>query len=362
MGAFLISTLYLTQNLLLSRVAFSANGSEGSLRPNMVLFDIQNEQKNGVLQLVKQHNLPVIQSVPVVTMRLADINGRTVESIRQDTASKIPESALTREYRVTYRDSLIDSEKLMTGKAPSLQDGIPHISVEKDYFTRLKLKLGDTLTFNVQGAPIQTIVSGTRQIDWNRVQTNFLVLFPGGVLEQAPQFHVLMTRVADTKQSAAFQRDLVRLYPNVSAIDLGLILKTVDELLDKVSFVIRFMALFCIFTGLLVLGSSVVISRYQRIRESVLLRTLGASRRQILNITAIEYLFLGVLAALSGILLSVFGSWALAYFVFESPFRPDVVPLLLIILIISVLTTIIGLLNSRDVVVRPPLEVLRAEG
>ncbi len=362
LGAFLISTLYLTQNLLLSRVAFSANGSEGTVRPNMVLFDIQNEQKNGVLQLVKQHNLPVVQSVPVVTMRLADINGRSVEAIRQDTASKIPESALTREYRVTYRDSLIDSEKLMTGKGPFLQDGVPHISVEKDYFARLKLKLGDTLTFNVQGAPIQTIVSGTRQIDWNRVQTNFLVLFPAGVLEQAPQFHVLMTRVADTKQSAAFQRDLVRLYPNVSAIDLGLILKTVDEILDKISFVIRFMALFCIFTGLLVLGSSVVISRYQRIKESVLLRTLGASRRQILNITAIEYLFLGVLAALSGILLSVFGTWALAYFVFESPFRPDLLPLLLIILVISVLTTLIGLLNSRDVVVRPPLEVLRAEG
>lgn len=358
LGAFLITTLYLTQGLLLGRVAFSASGNQ----PNMVLFDIQNEQKAGVEQLVGQHKLPIVQSVPIVTMRLAEINGRSVEAIRQDTSAKIPEWALTREYRVTYRDTLISSEKLDEGKAPFQQDGTPHISVDKDYLKRLKLKMGDTLTFNVQGAMIPTIVGGTREIDWNRVQTNFLVVFPRGVLEQAPQFHVLMTRVPNTQASAAFQRDLVMHFPNVSAIDLGLILKTVDEILDKVAFVIRFMALFSIITGLLVLGSSVVISRYQRIQESVLLRTLGASRRQILRITAIEYLLLGILAALSGIILSLFGTWGLAYFVFKAPFTPNFLPLLVIVGIVTLLTMLIGLFNSREVVVRPPLEVLRGEG
>ncbi len=357
LGAFLIGTLYQVQTLLLSRVQLSASGQQ----PNMVLFDIQNEQQTGVQNLLASQKLPILQQVPVVTMRLASINGRSVEAIRRDTTAKIPAWALGREYRVTYRDSLISSEKLKSGTPPRLVNGIPYISVDGDYFGRVKLKLGDTLTFNVQGAPMQTIVGGTREVDWNRVQTNFLVVFPAGVLEQAPQIHVIMTHVNDNRQSATFQRALVTQYPNVSAIDLGLILKTLDDILAKISFVIRFMALFSIITGLLVLAASVIISRYQRIRESVLLRTLGASRNQILQITFIEYALLGLLAALAGIVLALVATYALAVLVFEAPFAPALGPLLAIGGIVTLLTAIIGVFNSRDVLVRPPLEVLRAE-
>ena len=362
LGAFLIATLTLTQNLLLDRIAFSGDGSSAGKRPNMVLFDIQNEQRAGVRALVDQYKFPIVQQVPVVTMRLASINGRGVEAIQADTTAKIPEWALTREYRVTYRDSLIDSEKMAAGIVQKNQNGIPTITLETDYLGRMKLKLGDTLTFNVQGALIPTIVGGTREVDWNRVQSNFLVVFPNGILEQAPQFAVLMTRVANSRQSAAFQRDLVARFPNVSAIDLGLILSTVDDILNKVSFVIQFMALFSILTGLLVLASSVIISRYQRMQESVLLRTLGASRAQILRIQAIEYFMLGLLAALSGVIMALAATWALAYFVFETPYRPNLWPVLAVMGVVTTLTLLIGLLNSRAVLVRPPLEVLRAEG
>lgn len=358
LGTFLIATLYLTQTLLLGRVQLSSSGNQ----PNMVLFDIQNEQHAGVKALVQKHKLSVLQDVPVVTMRLAEINGRTAEEIQADTASKVPEWALTREYRVTYRDSLIDSETLTTGKPQFLDGETPHISIEEGYFRNLKIKLGDTLTFNVQGALLPTVVDGTRKVDWNRVQTNFLVVFPRGVLEQAPQFHVVMTRVPSTPVSAALQRDLVNEFPNVSAIDLGLILKTLDDILAKISFVIQFMALFSIVTGLLVLGSSVVISKYQRVRESVLLRTLGANRRQILRITLVEYLLLGLLAAGTGIGLSLGSTYALARFVFQIAYVPNFVPLLVVAAVVALATVLIGLFNSREVLVRPPLEVLRAEG
>lgn len=357
LGAFLIATLYLTQGLLLGRVELSGSGKQ----PNMVLFDIQNEQLAGVKSLVKAQKLPILQEVPVVTMRLTDINGKTDETVRKDTTRKPPKWAFTREYRVTYRDSLISSEKLASSKAPYQSEGASYISIEKGFFDRMHLKLGDTLNFNVQGAPIQTIVGGTREVEWNRVQTNFVVVFPTGVLEQAPQFHVLMTRVPDNQTSAVLQRGLVSRFPNVSAIDLGLILKTIDEILAQISFVIQFMALFSILTGLLVLASSVVISKFQRLRESVLLRTLGASRNQILGITFLEYSMLGFVAALSGILLSIAGTWGLARFVFEVPYRPDTLPLLVITLVVTGLTILIGVFNSRDVLVKPPLEVLRAE-
>ena len=357
LGAFLIATLTLMQGLLLNQVELSASGNQ----PNMVLFDIQNEQLAGVRTLVQQQKLPILEQVPVVTMRLTEINGRSMAAIKKDTTLKIPDWAMTREYRVTYRDTLIGSEKLTAGKAPYMANGLSYISIEQAYLDRLHLKLGDTLTFNVQGAPIQTVVGGTREIEWNRVQPNFLVIFPSGVLEQAPQFHVLMTRVADNQASAVLQRALVADFPNVSAIDLGLILKTIDEILGQISFVIRFMALFSILTGLLVLASSVVISKFQRLRESVLLRTLGASRNQILRITALEYGLLGLLSALSGILLSLIGTWALAYYVFEVPYRPDAIPLLIVAGVVTGLTVLIGVFNSRDVLNRPPLEVLRSE-
>ncbi len=359
LGTFLIATLYLTQTQLLGQVSLSGSGNQ----PNMVLFDIQPAQKAAVDQLVKKYRFPIIQQVPVVTMRLAEINGKTVEAIQKDTAANIPEWALTREYRVTYRDSVIVSEKIVSGqlpKATSAEDTI-FVSLEEPFAKRLKLKLGDVLTFNVQGAIMQTVVGSTREVDWNRVQTNFLVVFPTGVLEQAPQFNVLVTRTPDTRTAAKFQQELVTQFPNVSAIDLGLILKTLDEILGKISFVIRFMALFSILTGLLVLTSSVIISKYQRIQESVLLRTIGANRRQILLITSVEYLFLGLLAALSGIVMSLVSTWALAKFVFETPFAPVYAPLGIVALSVAVLTILIGIFNSREVLTRPPLEVLRAE-
>ncbi|MDJ1491924.1 FtsX-like permease family protein [Cytophagaceae bacterium DM2B3-1] len=359
LGTFLIATLNLTQTQLLNQVSFTGSGNQ----PNMVLFDIQPGQKAGVNALVKKYNFPVIQQVPVVTMRLAEIKGKSIESIQKDTSANIPEWALNREYRVTYRDTVIGSEKIASGKlrkVASPTDTI-FVSLEEPFAKRLKLKLGDELTFNVQGAIMRTRVGSTREVDWNRVQTNFLVVFPSGVLEQAPQFNVLVTRTPDTHIAARFQQELVTQYPNVSAIDLGLILKTLDEILAKISFVIRFMALFSILTGLLVLASSVIISKYQRIQESVLLRTIGANRRQILLITSIEYLFLGLLAALAGIIMSTASTWALAKFVFETPFVPVYMPLAIVALSVAILTVLIGIFNSREVLSRPPLEVLRAE-
>ena len=155
---------------------------------------------------------------------------------------------------------------------------------------------------------------------------------------------------------------MVKSFPNVSIIDLGLVLKTLDDILGKIGFVIRFMAGFSIVTGLIVLIASVLISKYQRIQESVLLRTLGASRQQILTITALEYFFLGALASLTGIVLSLLASWALAKFTFKTVFSISPLPLIIVFALICLLTVAIGLTNIRGVLKRSPLEVLRGEG
>lgn len=360
LGALFISTLYFIQTILINRVSLTGSGSQ----PNMVLFDIQSSQKDSVADLARQYKLPILQQVPIVTMRIEAINGKTAADVKKDTASKISERAFEWEFRVTYRDSLTDSEKLTAGKlsGPVKYPGqVVPISMEEQYARRINVKIGDSILFNVQGALVPTIVGSMRQVDWQRVQTNFRVVFPPGVLEPAPQFHVLITRVPSPEVSARFQQAVVRRYPNISIIDLHLILKVLDDVLNQIGFVIRFMAGFSIITGLIVLIASVLISKYQRMQESVLLRTLGASRRQILIITALEYFFLGALAAATGILLSLVSSWALARYSFKTEFSPNWWPVIILFVSISLLTILIGIFNSRSVVNRPPLEVLRRE-
>ncbi|MCU7548961.1 ABC transporter permease [Chitinophagaceae bacterium LB-8] len=358
LGTAFICTLFLVQGILLNRVQLSASGNQ----PNFVLFDIQPKQKEKVEQLTHSFGLPVLQSVPIVNMRLEAVNGVTDAQLLKDTTLDLPRRIFIREYRVTFRDSLISSEKIVGGKwAGTSKSATIPISLEQNFARRNKIKIGDTMTFNVQGALISTIVGSLREVDWNRIQTNFLVVFPKGVLEEAPQFHVLLTRVQSPQASARFQQAMVRQFPNVSIIDLGLVLNILDEILDKIGFVIRFMAGFSIFTGLVVLIASVLISKYQRMQESVLLRTLGASRKQILVITALEYFFLGALAAATGIVLSLAASWALAHYTFETTFTPQLLPIFVVFIVVCCLTVIIGLTNSRSVFIKPPLEVLRQE-
>jgi putative ABC transport system permease protein len=359
LGTAFICTLFFVQDILINRVTLSSSKNQ----PNMVLFDIQSDQKAAVSNLTKSMNLPVLQEVPIVNMRMTEIKGRTAADYKKDSVAWGAMRGLEREYRVTYRDSLSDSEEIIEGKwIGRAEPGKPvYVSIEDGYARRIGVKVGDELKFNVQGAPLKALVGSTRKVDWNRIQTNFILIFPAGVLEDAPQFHVLLTQVPSNEISAKYQQAVVRTFPNISMIDLGLVLSVLDEILDKMGFVIRFMAAFSIITGLIVLISSVLISKYQRIRESVLLRTIGASRKQILVITALEYFFLGALAAGAGIILSLIASWALARFTFETSFTPDILPVVLLFLIITSLTVLIGLFNSRGILNRPPLEVLRSD-
>jgi len=188
---------------------------------------------------------------------------------------------------------------------------------------------------------------------------NFFIVFPIGVLEEAPQFHVLVTRADDAAKRAQLQRQAVRHFPNLSIIDLDLILGTIDAVLAKVSSVVSLMASFSIATGLVVLVAVVSGSKLQRQRESTLLRTLGASRSQTTRILVVEYLFLGTLAALSGLLLALAGGWGLSRFVFDITYAPNLLHLLVALVAVPLVTVLIGLFVSRGIHNAPPLEALR---
>jgi len=349
-----ICTLFFVQGILMSRVTLSS----GTNQPNMVMFDIQNTQKEGLDSLTKAFKLPLMNQVPVITMRIEEINGKKAN---EDTTNR---RAYRNEIRATYQDTLTIAEKIVRGNwiGKIKPNQTVYISLDQRYAQQINVGLNDKIIFNVQGMMIPTVVGSLREVNWSRMQTNFRVVFPAGVLEEAPQFHVLMTRVPTSELSAKFQGEVVKKFPNVSVIDLDLVLKLLDELLDKIGFVIQFMAGFSMVTGWIVLISAVLTSKNQRIKESILLRTMGASRKQIMAINAIEYFFLGAFAAAAGLILALSGSWALAKFAFDAAFVPPPVPTLLLFGSVVLLVVVTGMLSTRSILNQPPLKILRTEG
>lgn len=358
LGVTLISSLYLTQDMLLGTINFD-NGED---LPNLALYDIQYDQNDGVNKIILDNGMELRQNVPIVTMRLQSINDTTVAEFMADSSRKPRRWALNREYRSTYRDSLISTENIESGTFIGIVENfetLVPISVSTDLMQDLNAQVGDTIVWDVQGIPISSYISSTRAVNWQTPQPNFFVVFPTGVLESAPQFFATTLNTPSREASLDLQQKIVQAYPNVSAIDIGQVLETVRDFIDKITFVIQFIGLFSIITGLIVLAGSAATSRFQRIREAVLLRTLGAKKNQVIKIQVIEYVFLGVMAALTGLTLSVGASALLGYFYFDIDFVPNFTILAIESLILIALVLIIGLLNTRGVHTRPPLEILR---
>jgi len=359
LGTFLISTLYFTKDILLAKTTIENKQNDA----NIILMDVQKEQETALLETFKSKGLEVINNIPIITMRMHSIRGKSVNEIRQDTTIKMRKWILNRELRVTYRDALVDTEEILEGEwTGKMEPGNPiYISITDNIAKDANLKIGDAVVFNIQGVLKETVVGSIRKVDWSSMKINFNILFPVGVLENAPTFNVMTTHVPDEESSAALQSDLVQKFPNVTILDLRQVFTIVEDILDKISWIINFMAFFSILTGFIVLIGSVRNSKYQRIKESVLLRTLGAKSKQILQITALEYVYLGVLGSLTGILLAFIGSQLLATFLFKEPFVPSVIPFLIFLPGITFLVVLVGLSNLKSVLRSPPLEVLRKE-
>ncbi|MGB3541303.1 ABC transporter permease, partial [Rubrivirga sp.] len=321
LGVFLVLALGLVQKSILDQVALP---SDQAGAPDVVLFDVQPDQRDSLRALVEAQGLPVVGEVPLVTMRVAGIDGVPVDTLLEDADESFdggeggPERwTLGREYRSTYRSELTDTETVTAGTFQgTVEDGAPVIpvSLETEIALDLDVELGSRITWDVGGAEIESQVTSIREVDWARVQPNFFAVFPTGALEAAPQTSIMLTRAGSPEVSARLQSAVVDAFPNVSAVDVRLVLALVDRVLSRVAFVLRFMAGFAVITGLVVLAGAVRVALAQRTKESVVLRTLGASRAQVRRILLAEYALLGVLAALTGGLLAVAGAWGVARF------------------------------------------------
>jgi Predicted ABC-type transport system involved in lysophospholipase L1 biosynthesis, permease component len=359
LGTFLLLSLTLTRETVLAQV----RGTGGGERPNLLFFDIQDDQVGPLTEILAKEGTPVRAQAPIVTMRLRALKGRPVEAVLREQGT-IPAWTLRREYRSTFRSELSDTEKLIAGEFVGRVDAdaeIIPISVEEGLARDMQLSIGDELEWDVQGVPMRTRVASLRSVEWQRMSPNFFVVFPAGPLDEAPKFHVMAARAESPESSARVQQAVVSALPNVSAIDLALLLQTLDGIFSKVELVVRFIALFTVATGVIVLAGAVLSGRFQRIRETVLLRTLGASRGQIARIQLVEYAVLGALAALTGGALAFGASALMAMFVFEAPVVVPLGYLAVTVACVVAVTLLTGWIANRGIATHPPLAVLREE-
>jgi len=364
-GVFLMSTLYQVHHSLLKTLDVKLTQA----RANLVFFDVQQDQETGIDSIIRANGHQVVQQVPLVAMRVAAINGHTTaqlmgDTLQRDAGRRERRSAwpLRREYRSTYSDDPTPSERIVEGKwfTPTSDTSVlPEVSMEIGVARELRLHIGDTVTWNVQGVQLPTRVTSFREVNWARFEPNFFAVFQTRALQNAPHQFVILSQVPGASAVAQVQRGVVRRYPNVSSIDLTLVQRTVMDVLGKVTMAIRFMALVSLALGIPVLFSAVAATRRERLREGVLLKTLGATRRQIGRIMLAEYAVLGALGSLAGVALSFGGSWALTHWIFHVAFAPSVIPVLLVALAMVLLAVTIGLATGREVFRQTPMVALR---
>ncbi len=378
-GVFLMSTVYQVQDNLLRTVAVKLDASKA----NVLFFDVQDDQGEPLDSMIRANGYTISQRTPMVPMKIVAINSLVGEQLltgdaaaSADTTASPERGArgaggrgrgrerwvLRREFRSTFRDSLMPSEKLSAGRFPtggSNPAQLPEVSLDAEIAKSLQVGIHDTITWDVQGVRVKTRITSLREVNWTRFEPNFFAVFESRALAKAPKQFIILADVRGENAVARLQRDVITKFPNVASLDLTLVQQTIGRVLDKVTTAIRFMAGLSLALGIPVLFSAVSATRRERLREGVLLKVLGATRRQVGRVMLAEYLLLGSLGSLAGVLLSVGGAWGLMHFVFKQPFVPALVPASLVALLMIAIAVSIGMLTGREVFRETPMAALR---
>jgi putative ABC transport system permease protein len=357
LGVFLVIA---TQSLQSNLVDELDIGRRGSL-PNMFLIDIQKDQEEGVRQLITEQTGEPPTLIPTVRARIVAINGSEVDL--GEAERRRERGRLGREYVVTYRPTLEANETIVGGTfwdpTPSPE---PEVSIEESMRGLSGLDVGGHVTFDIQGRKITARVTSIRHVDWRNSRTGFMVLFRPGGLDNAPQ--VLIGAVngpADDLDRARFQRALLDRFPNISVIDVAEIVRTVKRIVDNITLAVSFIGGFIFLSGSLILIGSIAMTKFQRIYEAAVLKTLGAKRKTLLLILLTEYGLLGLLAGIIGSLGAVGLSYVTSRFVFDITwsFTPSINLIGVAATVLMVVT--VGALSTLDVLSRKPLATLRAQ-
>lgn len=357
LGVFLVISIQSVQANLVRE--FSA-ALEGNL-PNMFLIDVQTDQAEPLAQMVEQQTGERAQMVPTVRARIQAINGENVDFDKEE--MKRERGRLGREYVVTYRPNLDANETIIAGQyweASASKE--PEVSIEENMRGLNGLDVGSNITFDIQGRKITARVTSVRRVEWRNARTGFMFVFRPGTLESAPQMWVAAINGPEAEpERSRFQRALLDKYPNVSVIDVGDILKAVTRIVNNITLAVTFVGAFVLLSGTLIMAGSLAMTKFQRVYETAVLKTLGAKRKTILLILLAEYGLMGTVAGLVGSVAAIGLSYATSHYVFEIKWSLTPAINLIGILATIALVTVVGALSTLDVLSRKPLATLRAQ-
>jgi putative ABC transport system permease protein len=357
LGAFFVLGMRIVQANLLHE--FSAGGNAS---PDLVLIDVQQDQVAGITAIAARHAANPPKFVPMMRGRITAVAGKTLKlaSIRDVQEHG---AGLAREFGLTYRSALEDNEEIVAGQFWNSPSDQFEVSIEQNLQRNSGIQIGDDIHFDLAGRDVAARVTSVRKVEWDNVANGgFVFVFRPGPIEQVPHsFVTFVTGLDDASARAGFQRDLANGYPNVSAIDVREILKSVQDILNNVTLAVTVVGAVTLGSGILILIGAVAMTKFQRLYDAAVYRTLGASTWRLASMVAIEYSLIGALAGTMGAI----GALALSYVVSRELFDINwaASPALVAAGIASTtaLVAIVGLVSSLDVVFRKPLRTLRTE-
>jgi putative ABC transport system permease protein len=359
LGAFFIVGIRSLQATLLDE--FSIQVSEDS--PDMFLLDIQRGQADGVRAFLNASGeaRKAVQLIPVMRARVTGVDGRRTQLNSVDEVRR--RGSLAREYTITYRDHLEANERIISGAFWRGSAPEPEVSIERGVHERFEIDVGDTIRFDILGRTIAAKVTSVRDVEWRESRNGgFMFVFRPGPFDQAPQTFVSpMKGPSDPAARARFQHDLVERFPNVSVIDFREVLETVRDVMSKVTLAITVVGGLVLFSGVLILVGAVAMTKFQRVYEAAVFKTLGANTRTIARMLLLEYGVLGSLAGVLGSLGAIALTWGVSRYALEIPWRIFPRENVGGVVLTAILVAAIGVLSSLDVLRNKPLSTLRAE-
>ena len=366
LGCFFILAVRALQSNLLQEFEAQLGGSS----PDFVLIDVQRDQVQGLGEAVAPFATDPPRFLPVLRARVSAVEGRrvqlpSIEAVRRH-------GHITREYTLTYRDALQDNERLIDGTfwsapltTPRTPDGADtEVSIEREVHDEASVDIGDLMRFSVAGHVLSARVTSIREVTWDQTQNGgfIFVLRPGPAVDRVPHSFIGFLEATDDPAAVGtMQRAIVNGFPNVSAIDVRAVIDSIRDIVDNATLAITIVGAVVLASGVLILVGAVAMTKFQRLYETAIYRTLGASTRLVTAMVAVEYGMLGLLAGVLGAAGAFGMSYVLARHLFEITWRPAPGVLSAGIGLTAAIVTLVGLTASIDILWRRPLGVLRRE-
>ncbi|HEY9126076.1 MAG TPA: FtsX-like permease family protein [Acidobacteriaceae bacterium] len=355
-GVMLILAVYLMQSQVLREIQQTASPK----LPNIFLVDITSDEVTAIQRFFK--DLPATSSanrasldlLPVVSGRIVSVNGTPVENLKLEHFPR----RLLESVSFSWADALPAGDKLQSGKWWS-DPSAPVIALNDGTAARIHVGVGSSIRIEINGREIPLTVAATFKSDEQHIGARANFFLPSGLVKDAPAVWYGSARV-DSKQVSQIERALFAQFPTVTVINIADVLDRIETVVHQITFVVRFLAGFSIFAGLMILASSVASTRFRRTREAVVLKTLGATRGRIVRIFSVEFSVLGVLAGAVGVVFANLLTRVLLIKL-DAPWRFDLSATLIALFGTAILAAATGWIASYRILGLRPLEVLREE-